>query len=88
MLLSLFRNALVTGKPIPEVAAVLEKESAAMNPEERAALFHNEVLPTLETALPEYPMFASELATGYSASLQGLEVWPNSYFRIQDVSVG
>jgi peptide/nickel transport system substrate-binding protein len=88
MLLSLFRNALVTGKPIPAVATVLEKESAAMNPEERAELFRTEVLPTIETELPEYPMFASELATGYSASLQGLEVWPNSYFRIQDVSVG
>ncbi|KWX67052.1 hypothetical protein ASJ79_05055 [Mycobacterium sp. NAZ190054] len=87
VLLSLFRNALVTGAPLPEVAAVLEKEAATMDPQQRAEVFRNEVLPTIETSLPEFPMFASELATAYSDSLQGFEVWPNSYFRIQDITM-
>ncbi len=87
MLLSLFRNALVTGKPIPSVAAVLEKEAATMNPQQRAEVFRTDVLPTIETELPEFPMFASELATAYSSTLENFEVWPNSYFRIQDVTI-
>lgn len=83
MLSSLFRTALVTGVKSEQNVAVLEKQSAILDPAERAAYFDSTVLPTLETELYEYPMLASQLVTAQTSSLKNFVVPATSLGRIE-----
>ncbi|MCB1512668.1 MAG: ABC transporter substrate-binding protein, partial [Hyphomicrobiaceae bacterium] len=83
LLSSLFRTALVTKVKSPKNVEVLEKESGMLVPEERAAYFKSTVLPTLETELYEYPMFASQLVTATVKTLKNFVVPPTAYARIE-----
>jgi peptide/nickel transport system substrate-binding protein len=83
MLSSLFRTALVTKVKSPKNVEVLEKESAMTDPAARAAYFKDTVLPTLETELYEFPMFASQLVTAQTKALKGFTVPPTAYARIE-----
>lgn len=83
LLSSLFRAGLVTGEASPANVEVLTAESAMVDPAERAAYFAEKVIPTLETELYEFPLFASELATAQTAKLKGFTVPATAYARIE-----
>ncbi|CAM5761445.1 HTH-type transcriptional regulator SgrR [Labrys miyagiensis] len=84
MLSSLFRTALVTKEKSAKNVEVLEKESAILDPEERTKYFRSTVLPTLETELYEFPMFASQLVTGQVKALKNFDVPPTAYMYINE----
>lgn len=87
MLSSLFRAALVTGEKSARNVEVLEKESAILDPATRAAYFRSDVLPTLETELYEFPMFASQLVTAQVKTLKNFEVPATAYAYINKASL-
>lgn len=88
MLSSLFRAALVTKAKSPKNVEALTKESTLLDPAERAKFFKETVLPTLETELYEYPMFASQLVTAQTAKLKNFTVPPTSHGRIEKAWLG
>lgn len=87
MLSSLFRTALVTKEKSAKNVEVLEKESAMLDPAARAAYFRSDVLPTLETELYEFPMFASQLVTAQVKALKNFDVPPTAYAYVNKASL-
>lgn len=88
VLASLFRTALVTGVASEKNVEVLTAQSQMMDPAEREAYFRSTVLPTLETELYEFPMFASQLVTGQVKELQNFTIPPTAYARLNDATFG
>lgn len=87
LLSSLFRTALVTGVKSEKNVEVLAKQSTLLDPDERAAYFRSDVLPTLETELYEFPMFSSQLVTAQVKELQNFNVPATAYARIDEAEL-
>lgn len=83
VMMSLFGNALVTSVEDDKVNAALAEQTSAFDPSERERIIQDELFPALDAAMLEFPMFTSELITGYSAKLRDFDVPPTSYHEIE-----
>lgn len=69
--------ALITGINDREIDAVLDKERAATNPEERRSIFKNETFPTLANKVPSLSLFSAVTFHAAARNLTGAYYFPN-----------
>jgi peptide/nickel transport system substrate-binding protein len=84
---SLFLQGLTTGANFPEVNDAIVKQSTTMDPDERGKVIRDELVPAMIDTVIEIPYLQSEMITGYSANLQGLNIGPTSYWFLERCSL-
>jgi ABC-type transport system substrate-binding protein len=84
---SLFLQGLTTGANFPEVNAAIEKQGSTMDPAAREKVVQDELVPVMIDSVIEFPYLQSEMITGYSANLQGLNIGPTSYWFLEKCSL-
>jgi peptide/nickel transport system substrate-binding protein len=84
---SLFLQGLTTGANDPDVNAAIEKQSTTMDPGERGTVIQNELVPLLIDRVIEIPYLQSEMITGYTSKLNGLNITPTSYWFMEKCSL-
>lgn len=84
---SLFLQGLTTGANDPDVNAAIVKQSTTMDPEERGKVIRDELVPLMIDSVIEIPYLQSEMITGYTADLKGLNIGPTSYWFLERCSL-
>jgi len=84
---SLFLQGLTTGANFPEVNAAIEKQGSTMDPAAREKVVQDELVPVMIDSVIEFPYLQSEMITGYSGNLQGLNIGPTSYWFLEKCSL-
>ncbi|NMC14796.1 MAG: ABC transporter substrate-binding protein [Chloroflexi bacterium] len=84
---SLFLQGLTTGADVKEVNDAILKQGATMDPEARGKVIRDELVPALIDNVIEIPYLQSEMITGYSGKLQGLNIGPTSYWFLEKISI-
>jgi peptide/nickel transport system substrate-binding protein len=84
---SLFLQGLTTGANVKEVNDLITKQSTTMDIDARGKVIRDELVPAMIDNVIEFPYLQSEMITGYSGKLQGLNIGPTSYWFLEKCSI-
>jgi peptide/nickel transport system substrate-binding protein len=84
---SLFLQGLTTGANVTEVNDLIKKQGATMDTEARGKVIRDELVPAMIDNVIEIPYLQSEMITGYTNKLKGLNIGPTSYWFLEKCSI-